>query len=203
MFDVHIEPSAQVARPLNPLRDRDVPIEVKVDSRSQRQCEFCKVMLRPERYERHLKKAHANGEAVDAMRQPRMLLSVHGIGGSRVFLVANDLSAMPQHTFTTFHHGTPVRFDGVLLFDILAKVTIPTGDKFLNTAGWYYMLAEALDGNRAVFAWAELDSTFMENSVYVVTKRDGNPLSADSDDVNSPFRGDVNNFGAERRWLLR
>ena len=36
---------------------------------------------------------------------------------------------------------------------------------------------EAKDGYRAVYAWAELDSTFMDKSVYVVTKRDGKPLS--------------------------
>lgn len=38
-------------------------------------------------------------------------------------------------------------------------------------------MAEASDGYRAVFAWAELDATFMEKAVYVVTKRDGKPLS--------------------------
>jgi hypothetical protein len=43
----------------------------------------------------------------------------------------------------------------------------------------YQMLVEANanDGYRATFAWAELDSTFMDKAVYVVTKRDGKLLS--------------------------
>jgi hypothetical protein len=36
---------------------------------------------------------------------------------------------------------------------------------------------EAKDGYRAVFAWAELDLLFMEKPIYLVTKRDGKPLS--------------------------
>jgi len=37
------------------------------------------------------------------------------------------------------------------------------------------MVVEAKDDYRAVFAWAELDSSFMDKAVYVVTKRDGKP----------------------------
>jgi hypothetical protein len=36
---------------------------------------------------------------------------------------------------------------------------------------------EAQDGYKAVFAWAELDATFMDKSIYVITRRDGKPLS--------------------------
>ena len=46
------------------------------------------------------------------------------------------------------------------------------------------MLVEATDGYRALFAWAELDSTFMDKSAYVVTKRDGKALS----DKDGPFQ---------------
>jgi hypothetical protein len=47
----------------------------------------------------------------------------------------------------------------------------------------YYLVVEARDGYRAVFAWAELDPGFMDKSVYVATMRDGKPLS----DRDGPF----------------
>jgi hypothetical protein len=74
-------------------------------------------------------------------------------------------------------HGTPAIFESVLLTDLLAKVDLPLGEKFHSTGASYYMVVEAKDGYRATFAWAELDSSFMDKSVYMVTKRDGKPLS--------------------------
>jgi hypothetical protein len=38
-------------------------------------------------------------------------------------------------------------------------------------------LQENAGTNRAVFAWAELDPTFMDKAMYVVTKRNGKALS--------------------------
>ena len=42
---------------------------------------------------------------------------------------------------------------------MLSKVALPTGELFYPTAASYYLLVEGGDGYRAVFAWAELDST--------------------------------------------
>ena len=56
---------------------------------------------------------------------------------------------------------------------------------------------EANDGYRAVFAWAELDSTFMDKDVYVVTKRDGNPLS----EKDGPFQLVVPGEKRAARWV--
>ena len=104
-------------------------------------------------------------------------IKVTGIGGKSVAFSVADLSKLPPQTVKATDHGTPSTFEGVLLTDVLAKVDLPTGEKFHKTAAAYYLLVEAKDGYRAVFAWAELDSAFMDKSVYVVTKRDGKPLS--------------------------
>jgi hypothetical protein len=111
-------------------------------------------------------------------------LVVQGLGGSSVTLSAADLSNLPQHTVkNTTEQGVPVTFEGVLLTDLLAKVDLPVGEKFRSTGASYYLVVEAKDGYRAVFAWAELDSAFMDKSVYLATKRDGKPLS----DRDGPF----------------
>ena len=112
-----------------------------------------------------------------ALCQVPATLVVQGVDGKSVTLSASDLSELPQRTVNTTDHDAPVTFEGVLLADVLAKVALPVGEKFHSTAASYYMLVEARDGYRAIFAWAELDSTFMDKSVYVVTKWDGKPLS--------------------------
>src|ERR1035441_5600324 len=112
-----------------------------------------------------------------SLGQPYVTMVVQGVDGKSVTLSASDLSKLPQQTVSTTDHETPATFEGVLLADVLAKVALPAGEKFHSTAASYYLLVEAKDGYRAVYAWAELDSTFMDKSVYVVTKRDGKPLS--------------------------
>jgi len=114
---------------------------------------------------------------VVAVGQPANTLSVRGVGGSAATLSAADLAKLPQQTVKTMDHGTSVTFEGVLLSDILAKIDTPAGEKFHSTAASYYLVAGARDNYKAVFAWAELDPSFMEKAVYVVTKRDGKPLS--------------------------
>jgi DMSO/TMAO reductase YedYZ molybdopterin-dependent catalytic subunit len=119
-----------------------------------------------------------------ALCQAPATLVVHGVGGTSATLSVADLAKLPQQTVKVTDHGTPATFAGVLLSDVLAKVAVPAGEKFHSTAASYYLLVEAKDGYRATFAWAELDSTFMDKSVYVVTMRDGKPLS----EKEGPFR---------------
>ena len=124
-------------------------------------------------------------------------LLVQGIGGTSATLSVSDLSKLPQQTVKVTDHGTAATFEGVLLTDVLAKVDLPLGEKFHSTGASYYMLVEARDGYRAVFAWAELDSTFMDKSVYVVMKRDGKPLS----EKDGPFQLVVPGEKRAARWV--
>jgi len=111
-----------------------------------------------------------------AFAQSPAALTVEGLGGKTVVLTAADLAKLPQHTVKTADHGAPVVFEGVRLADVLAKVDLPLGDKFHSTAASYYLLAEARDSYRVVYAWAELAPGFMDKPLYLVTRRDGKPL---------------------------
>ncbi len=122
--------------------------------------------------------------AVAGFSQPQTSLTVSGIGGATAVLSVADLAKLPQQTVKVTDHGTPATFEGVLLTDVLGKVDLPLGEKFHSTGASYYLVVEARDGYRAVYAWAELDSSFMDKAVYVVTKKDGKPLS----DNDGPFQ---------------
>ena len=126
-------------------------------------------------------------------------ISVEGIGtGKPDFAPSNsELALLQQQTIRAIDHGTPVTFQGVLLTDILDHVAIPTGEKFHSTAASYYLVAEGRDGYRALFAWTELDPSFQGKAVYVVTKRNGKPLS----DADGPFELVVPGEKGNARWV--
>jgi len=168
-----------------------------IDKASGSKCEFCNSKVKPENYSRHLKKEHGKQMAVNVAHRIPVTLTVHGIGKTKVTLTSADLSKLPQQAIRATDKGMPVTFEGVRLSDVLSKVKLPTGDKFLNTASWYYVLVEALDGNRAVFAWAELDSSFMDRKVYVITRRDGESLPKDT----GPFQLMVPGEKRTTRWV--
>ena len=124
-------------------------------------------------------------------------ITVTGVDGKSVMLSSSDLSKLPQHAVKATDHGTSVSFDGVLLTDVLARVALPTGEKFHHTTASYYLMVQAQDSYRAVFAWAELDPSFMDKPVYVVTKRDGKPLS----DKDGPFQLVAPGEKRAARWV--
>jgi hypothetical protein len=104
-------------------------------------------------------------------------VTIDGGNGHTTTLSAADVSALPQQSIKAMEHGTAVTFDGVLLSDVLAKVEAPAGEKLRGKALAQYLLVEAADGYRAVFALAELDPAFSDKRVYLVTKREGKALS--------------------------
>lgn len=125
------------------------------------------------------------------------VLTVTGIGGKTVSLTTAALAGLPRQTVKLTDHGTAVAFEGVLLSDVLAEVDRPVGDPFHQTAASYYLLADAADGYRAVFSWAELDPSIAEKTVYVVTKRDGKNLT----DKEGPFELVVPGEKRNARWV--
>jgi len=124
-------------------------------------------------------------------------LSLQGLTGSSAVISSTELAAMPQRMITTTEHGAPVTFQGVLLKDLLSRLTLPSDDAFRRAAASYYLLVSAKDGYRVVLAWAELDPSFTDRPVYVVTSRDGKPLP----DRDGPFQLVVPDDKRPARWI--
>jgi len=114
---------------------------------------------------------------VVALCQQPAVISLQGLEGKPITVTAADLAKLPHHSIKASEHGTSATFDGVPLNDVLTLVNVPAGEKLRGKALAQYLLVEAADGYRVVFALPELDPAFTEQPVYLVTKRDGKPLS--------------------------
>jgi hypothetical protein len=132
-----------------------------------------------------------------ALSQPAPGIRVTGADGKTSTIAMADLSALPQQSVKATDHGTPVSFEGVLLSDVLSRVELPTGEKLRGKALAMYAVVEASDGYRVLFALPELDPAFSDKRVYLVTKRDGKPLS----EKEGPFRIVVPDEKRPARWV--
>lgn len=124
-------------------------------------------------------------------------LVVDGGNGKSVTLTAADLAKLPQHTVKATEHGTAASFSGVYLSDVLAKVDAPAGEALHKEALAKYLMAEAADGYRVVYALAEFDASFTDRKILVATSRDGKPL----DDKAGPFEIVVPDEKRPARWV--
>lgn len=108
------------------------------------------------------------------------VITVTGIDGKATSVTLADLSNLPQQTLRVTEHGTPITYEGVLLSDVLALVQTPTGDAFRQPAASSYVVVKAVDGYKAVFSWAEADPTFTDQKVYLLVRRDAQPMPGGS-----------------------
>ena len=80
--------------------------------------------------------------------------------------------------------GRTVRYEGVLLAEVLKKAGVPLGRDLRGDAVATYVLATANDGYKAVYSLAEVDPEFTSNDVIVADSADGKPLF----DYQGPLR---------------
>jgi hypothetical protein len=124
-------------------------------------------------------------------------VTVDGGNGKTITLTAADLAKLPQYTVEATEHGSSAKFKGALLADILAKVDVPTGEKLRGKLLTLYLLAEAADGYRVVIGLPEFDPGFTDRKIYLVTERDGKPLS----EKEGPFRLVAPGDKRPARWV--
>jgi DMSO/TMAO reductase YedYZ molybdopterin-dependent catalytic subunit len=100
-------------------------------------------------------------------------------------LTTADLAKMPRHTATMRNeNGSTATYEGVLLRDVLEKAEAPVGQKLRGKALASYVLAKASDGYEVVFALAEMDPAFANETILIADKRDGKAMS----ESQGPFK---------------
>ncbi|MGY3215404.1 molybdopterin-dependent oxidoreductase [Mucilaginibacter sp. HD30] len=80
--------------------------------------------------------------------------------------------------------GKDHTYSGVLLGDILQKAGVTSGAALRGLNLTKYVMAEAADGYKVIFALVELDKEFTDKQIILADKVDGNPLPP----TDGPFR---------------
>ena len=95
-----------------------------------------------------------------------------------------ELKAMPRTTVTVTEEGREIKYEGVLVGELLKRAGAPVGRDLSGKAVATYVRASAKDGYQVVFSLAELDPGFTPNDIIVADTIDGKPLF----DYQGPFR---------------
>jgi len=133
-----------------------------------------------------------------AAADPAVSLRVDGQVDKPLTLSAADIARLPRRTVETKdHEGKPGRFEGVVLADVLELAGAPVGDTLRGAQMSKYLLVQAADDYRAVFALAELAPGFTDEVVLLADRRDGQPLGANE----GPLRLVVPHDKRQARWV--
>lgn len=130
---------------------------------------------------------------------PTPQLKVGGAVSTPLTLTAADLKNMPRTTLhvTNPHENKSETYEGVLLEELLRRAGVPQGDQLRGKLMTAYVIAEAEDGYKVVFALAELDSGIMSSEILVADTVDGAPIDA----KRGPFRLVAPHDKRPARWV--
>lgn len=134
---------------------------------------------------------------VPAMAQesgPELL--IQGLDRS-IALSSDDLAAMPRDTATvTFRDEETVRFEGVPLHHLLARVGVRT-DSLRGPALRQRVIISAADGYEVVFSLAEADPSLPDRRYLLADRANGEPLVG----RDAPFRLIIDGDPRHSRWI--
>lgn len=114
-------------------------------------------------------------------------------------LSVNDLKSLPRKTVKVFnpHEKKEETYEGVAVQELLSRAGVPQDEKLRGTSMAMYVLAEASDGYRVVYALPELDSDFQDSDVIVADTMGGSPLG----EKQGPFKMVAPHDKRPARWI--
>ena len=139
----------------------------------------------------------ADAQSVLNALSPGHLL-VEGNVAQSLDLSPQDLVGLPRQSVGARDHaGAEVTFEGVALRDVLRLAGVPFGEALHGTHLTTYILVEAADGYRVVFALAELDPAFRDRLVLLADRQNGGALP----EKDGPLRLVVPDEKRQARWV--
>ncbi len=137
--------------------------------------------------------------AAPANASTEVLLTVTSADGKSIRLTAADLEKLPHRTVQAADRGQEATsYEGTPLAEVLRLAGAPLGEALKHgdhpTA---YVLVEAKDGYRALFALSELDPAFSDAVILLADRKDGKPLAASE----GPLRIIVPGEKRHARWV--
>lgn len=137
-------------------------------------------------------------EAAVAQEPPGILLRVEGDVPRTLELIATDLARLPHRTVRAKDRdGRESTFEGVPLVEVLKEAGVKFGNDLRGPALATYLLVEAADGYRVVFALPELDPARTDRVILLANRRDGKPLGG----KEGPLRIVVPDEKRHSRWV--
>lgn len=125
-------------------------------------------------------------------------LTVGGEVSKPLKLSAADLAKLPRQTVNAKDHdGKAVNFEGVALVEVLRLAGVEFGEKLRGKQLALFLVVDAADGYKAVFALPELDPAFTDETIILADCRDGKPLS----EAEGPWRVVVPGEKRQGRWV--
>ncbi len=126
-------------------------------------------------------------------------LKIAGSVNTPLDLTIADLKAMPRKTLKVdnAHSGKTEVYEGVLVEDLLKKAGVPQGEALRGPAMASYVLVDAADNYRVVFALEEFNSSFMDSEIIVADTMDGAPIPGSL----GPFRLVAPHEKRPARWV--
>jgi len=110
---------------------------------------------------------------------PSPILKVGGEVGTPLQLSAADFAKLPRtSTKAKDHSGKESVFEGVSLVEILKLAGIKFGEEFRGKQMALFLVVDAADDYRVLFALQELDPSFNDKLFLLADRRDGSPLTA-------------------------
>jgi len=137
--------------------------------------------------------------AIAQSTTPGPQLKIGGAVSTPITLTVADLKNMPRTTLhvTNPHENKSETYEGVLLEELLHRAGVLQGEQLRGKKMTSYVIAEAEDGYKVVFALAELDSGITNSEVLVADTVDGAPI----DPKRGPFRLVVPHDKRPARWV--
>jgi DMSO/TMAO reductase YedYZ molybdopterin-dependent catalytic subunit len=138
------------------------------------------------------------GPAQDPQPTSGVVLSIAGDVPRPCKLTAPEIARLPRQTVRAKdHQGKEADFDGVPLVEILKASGVKFGQDLRGPSLATYLVVEAADGYRAVFALPELDPAFSDRVILLADRRDGKPLVGNE----GPLRVVVPGEKRHARWV--
>lgn len=125
-------------------------------------------------------------------------LKISGEVEKPLTLSADDLAKLPRRSVRAIDHtGKEAEFEGSTLSEILTLAGLKFGEGLRGKNLELYLIVEAMDGYRAVYALPELDPASTDKVILLATKRDGKAM----DDKEGPLRIVVPDEKRHSRWV--
>jgi DMSO/TMAO reductase YedYZ molybdopterin-dependent catalytic subunit len=127
-----------------------------------------------------------------------VVLNVTGDVPTPLKLTTAEFARLPRQTVRAKDRdGNEAEFEGVPLVEVLKSAGVKFGQDLRGPALAAYLVVEASDGYRAVFALPELDPAFTDGVVLLADRREGKPLAGNE----GPLRVIVPGEKRHSRWV--